>query len=84
MVWQDTVLAVGSVGLLLTLLPTLADENAEVPRTTSIPTAMVLYLFAGTYSTMGFWASAGVSFLTASVWAAIAVKRAPAVSVIED
>jgi hypothetical protein len=51
------------------------NSDAVVPRTTSVPTAVVLAIFAATYVTMGFLLSAVVAGLTALVWAGIAWRK---------
>ena len=75
--WQDYVFALGSVGLAGTLIPTLLNSDASVPRWTSVPTAFVLYVFSATYLSMSFFFSAIVTVVTAVVWTLIALYRVP-------
>lgn len=75
--WQDIIIAVGNVALAGVLLPTVADSAAAVPRWTSVPTAAVLYTFAATFATMGLTLSAIAALLSAILWSAIALWRAP-------
>lgn len=77
MIWQDAVFAAGGLLLALLLLPMLRDPDAAAPRTTSIPTAGVLYVFVITYLTMGLHASAAMNTLSALCWTFIALKRTP-------
>jgi hypothetical protein len=72
---QDLVFAVGSLVLFLTLIPTLVNSDSVVPRTTSVPTALVLGVFSLTYFSMSFYYSAVVSLLTFLAWVGISIKR---------
>ena len=75
--WQDVLFTVGGVLLTLLLIPTLHSPDAAVPRTTSVPTCLVIASFAPTFYTLGLHVSAAGNALTALGWAFIALRRAP-------
>lgn len=77
MIWQDLVFTLGGLLLAVLLLPMVRDPDAAAPRTTSVPTAGVLYAFAATFTTMGLYASAVTNTATALCWTFIALKRTP-------
>lgn len=77
MPWQDLGFTLGSIVFVITLLPTLRERDSVVPRSTSVPTAAVLFWFVFLYLTMGFWYSAVISAATGSTWLGIALWRAP-------
>lgn len=76
-VWQDVVFFVGGFLLAVVLYPVLRDEESAVPRWTSIPTAAVLYAFAGTYYTLGLYLAMSMNAFSALMWTAIALWRHP-------
>lgn len=77
MTWQDWVLMAGGWIFAVLLYPILSDEDATVPRRTSLPTAVILLVYAGTYLTLGLALAAAASFATAVMWFAVAYFRAP-------
>lgn len=77
MMWQDLVFMVGTFALALMLLPTLLDTDAAVPRTTSLPTAVVVSAFVVAFASMGMWLAAAGNVLSVLFWLVIAAKRAP-------
>ena len=79
MIWQDVVFAAGSVFFAISLLPTVFDRTAAVPRITSIPTAGTLVGFAVAQWSLGCRWAPCFELLTAAVWAWIAWRRAGAV-----
>lgn len=75
MAWQDLVFAVGSMIGILSLVPTLRDRTALVPRRTSLASFLLGSLYAATFVTLGMWLSAVGSVVTAAIWFGIASWR---------
>lgn len=75
--WQDIVILAGSIVAIASLVPTLLDEEASVPLTTSVPTLVVLSTQAVAFYTLGLLGSAlgaGAGFV---IWTLIAYFKAP-------
>lgn len=75
--WQDIVILAGSIVAIASLFPTLFDENASVPLSTSVPTLVVLSgqgVAFYTLDLMGSALGAGAGFV---VWSLIAYYKAP-------
>lgn len=70
----DTVFFLGSLVFMISLVPAVFARE-KPPLSTSIPTGMVLAIFAATYATMAFWLSAGITMLTATFWLTLAVQK---------
>jgi hypothetical protein len=75
MPWQEFVFTAGSLVAILTLAPTLADVRSSVPRTTSVPSALVALTYAVAFLTLDLPLSAAGSVATGALWAGIAVRR---------
>jgi hypothetical protein len=56
-------------------LPVLLDSGSTVPRETSIPTALVWFVYAATYVTISFPLAAVASALGGALWAFVALFR---------
>ncbi|WP_435077017.1 hypothetical protein [Halococcus sp. AFM35] len=56
-------------------LPVLLDSGSTVPRETSIPTALVWFVYAATYVTISFPLAAVASALGGVLWAFVALFR---------
>lgn len=79
--WQDIVILAGSIVAIVSLFPTLLDEDASVPLSTSVPTLVVLSGQGVAFYTLGLMGSAigaGAGFV---VWSLIAYHKAPEDSV---
>lgn len=75
--WQDIVILAGSIVAITSLVPTLLDEDASVPLTTSVPTLLVLSSQCVAFYTLGLLGSAvgaGAGFV---IWSLIAAFKAP-------
>lgn len=75
--WQDIVILAGSIVAIASLFPTLLDENASVPLSTSVPTLVVLSGQGFAFYSLGLLGSAlgaGAGFV---VWSLIAYYKAP-------
>jgi len=75
MAWEPTVLAIANTALVLPLLPTLKDTDAQVPRWTSIPTGTSLLAIGVAYYSLGLVLPSISSLLQTTCWMAIAVWR---------
>lgn len=73
-IWQDYVFLFGSFVFILTLIPTMV-RNSKIPRSTSIPTSLILSIFAITFLTIDLELSFVGNSLLASIWVYIAVFR---------
>lgn len=65
--WQDLVLTVGSVVLLVMLLPTVFGPNKPA-RMTSLLTGSMLTVFVGVYLSLGLHLTAVITALTGAAW----------------
>jgi hypothetical protein len=77
MMWQDCVFLAGNVFSLIALLPTLRDSMANVPFSTSFPSAVIGLVYATAFFTMDMALSALGALLTGSIWLAIVALRSP-------
>lgn len=75
--WQDIVILIGSIVAIASLVPTLIDENAIVPHTTSIPTLVVLSGQGVAYYTLDLVGSAIGAGAGILIWSLIAYYKAP-------
>lgn len=75
--WQDIVILIGSIVAIGSLIPTLLDEDALVPHTTSIPTLLVLSGQGIAFYTLGLFGSAVGAGAGILVWSLIAYYKAP-------
>lgn len=76
-IWQDYVLLFGTLLIAVVMVPTLLDSRATVPRSTSVPGAIAVFLFIIGFVGLELWLTAlanGVSFV---FWILVAVYRAP-------
>lgn len=65
--WQDFVILIGSLVFLIALLPSIFSKN-KPDKLTSISTAIVLYVYFGTYITLDLYFSSTVVLATATAW----------------
>jgi hypothetical protein len=56
-------------------VPVLFDSGSTVPRETSIPTALVWFIYAATYVTIAYPLAAIASALGGVLWLVVAVYR---------
>ncbi len=75
--WQDYVFASGGAFFAAATIPMLRNRDTVIPRSSSVPTALFLWVFVVThYSLDLYWASATES-LSASMWTALVFLRGP-------
>lgn len=72
---EDQILTAGTLILNLTLLPTLLHEKSKVSRWTSIPTSLILFVFAGVYVSLNLMLSAVAVAMGGMIWSLIAFYR---------
>lgn len=77
MMWQDIVFGIGAILFSIVLLPTIRNPKAVVPLLTSSLTSIILYIFVFTYLTLDMNIAALTNFISASLWAFIALFRKP-------
>lgn len=73
--WQDLVFSIGNVVFLITLLPVIFNEQAYVPRLTSVPIAVMLALYVVAFASLSLTWAAVFAALTVVAWGFIAAKR---------
>ncbi|MFD1514773.1 hypothetical protein [Halomarina rubra] len=83
MPWQDLVFTAGSFIAILTLAPTLTDVRSSVPRTTSVPSALVAFVYAVAFFSLGLVFSALGSLATGLLWSAIAARCATGTTAVD-
>lgn len=74
MIWQDVVFGVGTAVFSIALIPTLRDKQKPA-LLTSIPTAVILYVFAITSSTLNLRFAMIMQLVSATIWSALAWQR---------
>jgi hypothetical protein len=75
MPWQDIVLSIANGALILPLIPTVMNRDAQVPRTTSIPTGACIFVIGMVYASLGLWYAVVTAVIQSFLWAFIAVRR---------
>lgn len=65
--WQDIVLTLGNITLLLAMVPEFM-RRPKMPFPTSIPAMVAMLFFTMAYATVGLWAAAVASGITAILW----------------
>jgi hypothetical protein len=64
----------GSFWLTVCIWPMLRAEH-KPPLTSSVPVAVILYVFAATYMTLGFVLAPVIESIQATLWALLAWQR---------
>lgn len=75
--WQDAVFLGGSIVIMLSLVPTLRDEDAKIPLRTSVPSVVVLLCQTLAFSSLGMTASAAGTGMGFGLWTLIAKYKSP-------
>lgn len=75
MKWQDKVFSVGEIVFLTGLVPSLLSSHKPA-ATTSFATAIMLYLFMAVHYSYKLWVTFTLTFVTASIWAALGFQVA--------
>ena len=72
--WQDYVIGIGAFFFILTLIPSITSKNKPDIKT-SVPTAIILYVFSLSYVTLGLWLAASTTFGTALGWSILSWQK---------
>lgn len=75
MAWQEWIFSIGNVVFLVTLIPTMLNKKAYVPRLTSIPILAMLACYAGAFASMRMYIACAFCVFTVWAWTHIAVCR---------
>jgi len=75
MIWQDYVFTFVAVIFSTSLVPMAFNRKTRVPRATSIPTAMGLWMLIPTQISLGLVAAPVLECLAAACWTWIALRR---------
>lgn len=75
--WQDYVILAGSIVAIASLVPTLLDEDAGVPLTTSVPTVLVLSGQSVAFYTLDLLGAAAGAAAGFGLWTLIALRKTP-------
>ena len=75
--WQDAVFLGGSIVIRISLVPTLRDQDANVPLSTSVPSVIVLFFQTLAFSSLGMTASAAGTGMGFGLWTLIARYKSP-------
>lgn len=76
-IWQDYVLLFGTLLIAVVMVPTLLDPRATVPRSTSVPGAIAVFLFIIGFVGLELWLTALANAVSLVFWILVAVYRAP-------
>ncbi|MFC4358246.1 hypothetical protein ACFO0N_09840 [Halobium salinum] len=77
--WQDMVFLLGAGITVAVLYPTLRSPAASIPWATSVPAALLKFVFGVTFFTMDMLLSAVGMFAAGGMWAFIALLRHPTI-----
>lgn len=75
MVSAEMVFLVATAVQIIFTLPVIFDRGSTVPRETSVPTALVWFVYAVTYVTISFPLAAVASALGGALWVVVALFR---------
>lgn len=73
--WQDYVFTTGGLFFVWSQTMMLRNPRTSVPRASSVPTASVLWAFAATHASLGFYWAAVSTCVGAALWTCTAVFR---------
>lgn len=76
-IWQDYVLLFGTLLIAVVMVPTLLNSRATVPRSTSVPGAIAVFLFIIGFVGLKLWLTALANAVSFVFWVLVAVYRAP-------
>ena len=74
MQWQDLVFSIGNLMLSVALIPTVTGKS-KPELSTSIMTAIILFLFGLTFATLSLWFSAVSISVGGTIWTILAFQR---------
>ncbi|WP_227374262.1 hypothetical protein [Haladaptatus halobius] len=73
--WQEYVFLAGSIVIMISLVPTIRDEEAKVPLRTSVPSVLVLFVQTLAFLSMGLTFSAVGTGMGFGLWSLIATYK---------
>lgn len=73
--WQELALTVANAVLMLPLIPSVINSEAKVPRLTSGPTSLCLFVIGTTYVSLGFTIAATTAYAQFVLWGFIFIFR---------
>lgn len=71
----DAIFTVGGIIFAVGLLPACLNQETRMPLRTSLPTAVVLFIYGLTFAYMGLAWSALSSGVTSNMWFFLAARR---------
>jgi hypothetical protein len=74
MLWQDIVLSIGSIVFIFALIPTVFSKD-KPPLASSIPTGIVLFVFAMVYFSLHLLSTGITNLITSTLWFIIAFQK---------
>ena len=75
MSWQDIILSVGQWIFILALIPSILSKTEKPSLKTSLPTGIILIVYAGVYANLSLWISAVSVFMLALGWLVLAFQK---------
>ncbi|MBP6041494.1 hypothetical protein KA529_00545 [Candidatus Saccharibacteria bacterium] len=72
--WEDLVIGLGNIVLSISLFSAVRDSQ-KPPLSTSIPTAITIYIFCIAQISLGLYLTTAVTFVVATLWAVLAWQR---------
>lgn len=75
-IWQDYLLLFGTLIISVVMVPTLLDADASVPRMTSVPGSVAVFLFVIAFASLELWLTAVANAVSFLLWVLVAVFRA--------
>jgi uncharacterized integral membrane protein len=72
--WQDIVMTIGSIGFVVSLLPSVFSKDKPA-LTTSIMTAIILCSLIICYVSLGLYLSSVLNLITAILWIVLAIQK---------
>lgn len=74
MLWQDWVLTIGSIALVISLLPSVFSQHKPALFTSSL-TGTVIITFIIVYASLGLWFAAAVNTVNSFLWLVLAFQK---------
>lgn len=72
--WQDLVFTLGSIVLLIAVIPMIMAKD-KPPLSASVPAALILWVFAFTYFTLHFILTPIIEVIQGSLWAVLVWQK---------
>lgn len=72
--WQDVVMMLGSIGFSLALIPAVKSQG-KPPIKTSLPTAVIGYVFSFCDFTLQLWLTGIIGLGTSLLWTILLIQK---------